>query len=55
MIIMIHIIIVYNSSNIVGSYSAFVKIAVNKTVRQSHWIYIDKSGTDYSIKISKDN
>jgi len=46
---------VYDNSNVVvGSYSAFIDIGLNETGRQTHWIYIDKSGTDYSIKINED-
>lgn len=47
---------VYDGSNlVVGSYSAFVDVELNETGRQTHWIYIDKSGTNYSIKIKEDN
>lgn len=47
---------IYDSSNIVvGSYSAFTNIELNETGRQTNWFFIDKSGTNYSIKIKEDN
>lgn len=46
---------VYDSDNImVGSTDALIDINPGETGRSSSVIYIDESGTDYSIKISED-
>lgn len=44
-----------NSNVVVGSHTAFIDIGLNETGRKTSSFYIDKSGTNYSIKIKEDN
>ena len=46
----------YDDNNIVvGAHSALLDVGLNETGRTTYWFFIDKSGTDYSIKISEDS